>query len=154
VDIVSNLLVLPVTILKMLIGLVNHVTLLVVNVLVHLLLHVLNVVQLIPILIYMKDLVSSHVQMVTMLTMDIVKYVMTNVVLVVVLLKIPVSPVVITYSSLTMNVLKNVQKDIIEMKLPTPVKLVTILVILVTVQMLKIVILVNHQITYTSILKT
>jgi uncharacterized integral membrane protein len=62
-------------------------------------------------MVYTTDLVLLHVQKVTLPTMESVKNVATNVVLVVVLLMINVSPVVITYSGGTTNVPKNVQKD-------------------------------------------
>jgi len=153
-DIVLLHLVLLVTMLKMLIGLVNHVTPLVVNVLDHLITNVLNVVQLIPIPIYIMDNVLLHAQMVTLPMMVFVKYVMINVALVMVLVLMFVSAVVITYSGGTGLVKKNAHQDIGEMKKLISVKLVMILVILVMVQIQKIVILVSHQNSYTSIMKT
>jgi hypothetical protein len=101
---VSNHHVTLVTILKMLIGLVNHVMPLVVNVPDHPVTNVLNVVHLKLILIYITDNVSLHVQMVYMLTMEVVMNVTINVVLVLLVLKMPVSPVVITYTTTTINV--------------------------------------------------
>jgi hypothetical protein len=122
-----------VTIQKMLIGLVNHVTPLVVNVLDHLLTNVLLVAQLKLPPIYIITLVSLLAQMVIMLMVNPVLNVTTNVVLVLVLLMILVSVVVITYSSGTILVKKNVQMDGIKILLPTPVNNVTILVELVVV---------------------
>jgi hypothetical protein len=100
-------------------GNVNHVTLLVVNVPVHPTENVLLVALLLPLLIYITDIVLLHVhQVIPNLNLEFVSHVTINVVNVTESLKILVPSVVITLSYITMNVSSHVHTVLMKTTIP------------------------------------
>jgi hypothetical protein len=132
--------VLPDTMPKLLVGLVNHVTQLVLNVPDQPTDNVFIVIVMSLKPTYKTDIVSVHKvvmpDIMPLVVKVIVNLVMLPVVLVTVLKKLTVPLVVITYSTITTCVVLNVHLICIQMLILTFVKFVMKPVLLVTVQML------------------